>query len=237
VDRRQEVPPIPPVPPIVRNVAVVEVVPPAEVVTQRQQIIVENVVKLPETAIKIREVRGEITDLRVRLITENGVLIDGFVLKQVFFVGEDNVVRSITERVPFTILVNVPGITQETPFSVDVQIEKISFALSPDGNFLRQIIVLVAEITVELPAPEPFQVVTEVTGPGITTERVLVRAPVLTETGVEVQEFFVVTAVSGPGIRRVETDVVLLDVVNDDNPNPVPIEVVTDVEFEPIVFS
>lgn len=237
VERRQEVPPIPPIPPIVRNVVVVEVVPPAEVVTQRQQIIVENVVKLPETAIKVREVRGEITDLRVRLITENGVLIDGFVLKRVFFVGEDNVVRSITERVPFTILVNVPGITPETPFTVDVQIEKISFTLSPDGNFLRQIIVLVAEITAELPAPEPFQVVTEVTGPGITTERVLVRAPVLTETGVEVQEFFVVTAVSGPGIRRVETAVVLLDVVNDDNPNPVPIEVVTDVEFEPVVFS
>lgn len=234
VERRQEVPPIPP---IVRNVVVVQVVPPAEIITERQQIIVENVVKLPETAIKIREVRGEVTGLRARPVTESGILIDGFVHKQVFFVGEDNVVRNVNERVPFSILVNLPGIIPGTPFTVDVRIEKISFTLAPDGNFLRQIIVLVAEVTAELPAPEPFQVVSEVTGPGVTTERVLVRAPVLTETGVEVEEFFVVTAVSGPGIRRVETAVVRLDIVNDDNPNPVPIEVVTDVEFEPVVFS
>ena len=149
--------------------------------------------------------------------------------------GEDNVVRNVNER-SFSILLiflDPPG----TPFTVDVRIEKISFTLAPDGNFLRQIIVLVAEVTAELPAPEPFQAVSEVTGPGVTTERVLVRAPVLTETGVEVEEFFVVTAVSGPGIRRVETAVVRLDIVNDDNPNPVPIEVVTDVEFEPVVFS
>jgi hypothetical protein len=59
----------------------------------------------------------------------------------------------------------------------------------------------------------------------------LVRAPIQTPTGVEVREFPVVTNVSGPGIERVERAVVLLDVVNDGNPNPVPIEVVTDVIF------
>src|SRR5690606_31691012 len=91
--------------------------------------------------------------------------------------------------------------------------------------------VLNAEVTAETPAPAPFQVVTEVTGPGITTERVLVRAPIQTPDGVEVREFFVVTDVFGPGIERIERAVVLLDVVNDGNPDPVPIEVVTDVIF------
>lgn len=230
IERREVIPPIPPV---VRNVVIVVVVPPAGVITGRQQIIVENVVDLPERAIKIKEVRGVITDVRARVVIPNGVLVEGFVVKEVFFVGEDNIVRSITERIPFSILINVPGITPETPFTVDIEIENISFTLSPDGRFLRQIIVINAEVTAETPAPEPFQVVTSVTGPGITTKTVLVRAPVQTESGVVVKEFPVVTEVSGPGIARVEKAVVLLDVVDDGNPNPVPIEVVTNVIFEP----
>jgi hypothetical protein len=226
VERRERIPVTP-----VRNVVVEVVVPPAGIVTGRQQIIVENVVELPQPAVKIKEVQGEISDLRARVIFNDAVLIDGIINKQVFFVGEDGVVRSVTERIPFSILVTVPGITPETPFSVAVEIENISFTLSPDGRFLRQIIVLNAEVTGETPVPEPFQVVTAVTGPGIVTETVLVRAPIQTPTGVEVREFPVVTNVSGPGIERVERAVVLLDVVNDGNPNPVPIEVVTDVIF------
>jgi hypothetical protein len=220
VERREAIPEVP----VVRNVVVEIVVPPAGIVTGRQQIIVENVVELPLPAVKIKEVRA-------RVLFDNAVLIDGFINKQVSFVGEDDIVRSITERIPFSILVNVPGITPDTPFTVTVEIENISFTLSPDGRFLRQIIVLNAEVTGETPAPEPFQVVTAVTGPGIVTETVLVRAPIQTPTGVEVREFPVVTAVSGPGIERVERAVVLLDVVGDGNPNPVPIEVVTDVIF------
>ncbi len=227
VERREVIPVIP----VVRNVVVEVVIPPAAVISGRQQIIVENVVELPQQAIKIKEVQGVITDLRARVLFDNAVLIDGFVNKQVFFVGIDDIVRSVEERVPFSILVNVPGLTPDTPFTVAVEIENISFALSPDGRFLRQIIVINAEVTGEGIAPEPFQVVTDVTGPGITTQKVLVRAPIQTETGVEVREFFVVTDVSGPGIERVEKAVVLLDVVDDGNPNPVPIEVVTDVIF------
>jgi hypothetical protein len=207
------------------------VVPPAGVVSGRQQIIVENVVELPQPAIKIKEVQGQITDLRARVIFNDSVIIEGFINKQVSFVGDDDIVRSITERIPFSILVNVPGITADTPFTVSVELENISFTLSPDGRFLRQIIVINAEVTGEGTAPTPFQVVTDVTGPGIVTKKVLVRAPIQTPTGVEVREFFVVTDVSGPGIERVEKAVVFLDVVDDGNPNPVPIEVVTDVIF------
>ena len=226
VERRERVPV-----PVVRNVVVEVVVPPAGVVSGRQQIIVENVVELPQPAIKIKEVQGQITDLRARVIFNDSVIIEGFINKQVSFVGDDDIVRSISERIPFSILVNVPGITPDTPFTVSVELENISFTLSPDGRFLRQIIVINAEVTGEGTAPTPFQVVTDVTGPGIVTKKVLVRAPIQTPTGVEVREFFVVTDVSGPGIERVEKAVVFLDVVDDGNPNPVPIEVVTDVIF------
>lgn len=224
------------IPEIVRAVEVVRIVPPGAVVVGRQQIIVENVVELPEKAIKIREVRGEIIDLRARIIANDKVLVEGFVHKQVFFVNRENVVRAVTENVPFSVLVNVPGLVPDTPISVEVEIENISFALSPDGRFLRQLIVLQVEVRGEESAPEPFDVVTNVTGPGIVTERILVRAPVLRETGVVVEEIFVVTDVSGPGILRVDKAVVSLDVVDDGIPEPVPVEVVTNVVFEPVRF-
>ncbi|HBR33070.1 MAG TPA: hypothetical protein DD734_00440, partial [Firmicutes bacterium] len=51
VERRERIPEVP----IVRNVVVEIVVPPAGIVTGRQQIIVENVVELPLPAIKIKE--------------------------------------------------------------------------------------------------------------------------------------------------------------------------------------
>lgn len=222
------------IPEIVRAVRVVRVVPQPVAVTGEQQIIVENVVELPEKAIKIREVRGEITDLRARIIAEGKVLVEGFVHKQVFFVNKKNVVQAITEEVPFSVLVNVPGLTPDTPIRVNVQIENISFTLSQDGRFLRQLIVLRVLVEGEEIAPEPFDVVTEVTGPGITTERILVRAPVLTEAGIVEEEFFAVTDVSGPGILRVDKAVVPLDVVGDGIPEPVPVEVVTNVVFAPI---
>src|SRR5690554_310275 len=224
------------IPVIVRAVEVVRVVPPAAVVVGRQQIIVENVVELPEKAIKIREVRGEITDLTARIIANDKVLVEGFVHKQVFFVNRENVVRAVTENVPFSVLVTVPGLVPDTPIGVEVEIENISFTLSPDGRFLRQLIVLVAEVRGDESAPEPFDVVTNVTGPGIVTETILVRAPVLRETGVVVEEFSVVTDVSGPGILRVDKAVVPLDVVDDGIPDPVPVEVVTNVVFEPVRF-
>ena len=91
VERRERIPV-----PVVRNVVVEVVVPPAGIVTGRQQIIVENVVELPQPAIKIKEVQGVITDLRARVIFNDAVLIDGIINKQVFFVGEDGVVRSVT---------------------------------------------------------------------------------------------------------------------------------------------
>ena len=224
------------IPEVVRAVRVVRVVPQPVAVIGEQQIIVENVVELPEKAIKVREVRGEITDLRARIIAEGKVLVEGIVHKQVFFVNRNNVVQAVTEDVPFSVLVNVPGLTPDTPIRVDVQIENISFTLSEDGRFLRQLIVLRVRVEGEEIAPEPFDVVTEVTGPGITTERILVRAPVLTEAGVVEEEFFAVTDVSGPGILRVDKAVVPLDVVGDGIPEPVPVEVVTNVVFAPVSF-
>ncbi|HOJ78442.1 MAG TPA: DUF3794 domain-containing protein [Bacillota bacterium] len=226
VVRREMIPPPPPVLPITISEEIL-VFP--EVVRGEQQIIVRNEVDLPVTAVKIKEIQAMITDLKANVIAD-AVVVEGTVEKTVFFVDTDNLVRSLTEEVPFSILVNIPGITPEQAVSVAVEIENISFALDDDGNTVIQNIVLKAIVTGQ--EGTEVSVVTDVTGPGIVQTKVRVRAFVLTPDGPVLQELDVVTDVSGPGIAGVERQTLLLDVVDDGNPNPVPVDVVVRVILE-----
>lgn len=212
------------------NVTRVTIVFPGAEVIGQQQIILRNTFELPVTAIKIKEIQAIITDLTARVILD-GVVVEGIVEKTIFFVDVDNIVRSITERIPFSILVSVPGIQPDQTVEAMVDIENISFNLDKKRNEVTQIIVLRATVRgTEEPQPG-VSVVTSVTGPGIVTETIRVRALVLTPEGAVFQEFDVVTDVSGPGVINVTKRVIQLDVVDDGNPNPVPVEVVTDVQL------
>lgn len=225
--RREEIVPPPPVSPI--TIERVTIVFPQAVIGE-QQIIIRNEVKLPVTAIKVKEVQAKVIGLTANIITD-GVIVQGVVQKTVFFVDTDNIVRTITEEIPFSILVNVPGITPGTPVEVAVEIENISFSLNEDCDRVIQNIVLKAIVEGEGTSGSQISVVTNVSGPGIVQSKVRVRALVLTPSGPVLQEFDVVTDVSGPGIGTVTKQVLRLDVVDDGNPNPVPVEVVTDVEI------
>ncbi|MGQ9779714.1 MAG: DUF3794 domain-containing protein [Bacillota bacterium] len=166
----------------------------------REQIIVENEFVLPVPGIKIAEVSAEIVDLRARVVT-HGVLVEGTVVKEVKFVGEDEIVRQVTEEVPFSLFVSIPaGFTVE---SVEVQIEEILFSLSPEGRSVRQVIVLSAEATAVESVTEEFQLITEVVVPGLTVQSVLVEEPVLTPEGIVLRQFPVITGLSGPGLAEV----------------------------------
>lgn len=166
----------------------------------RQQIIVENEVALPVVAVKIAEVSAEIIDLRATLVPR-GVLVEGTVRKDIKFVGEDDVVRNITESVPFSLIV---GITEGFEVeSVEVRIEQILFSIGPDGRTVRQIIVLSAEVTAIQSITEEFQLITEVVVPGLAVQSVLVEEPVRTPEGIVLQQFPVITGLSGPGLAEV----------------------------------
>lgn len=229
--REEAIIPPPPPPPVIPITIDTITIVFQEAILGEQQIIVRNVVDLPVTAIKVKEVQAIVADLTATIVTD-GVLVQGVVQKTIFFVDADNVVRTISEEVPFSILVSIPGIQPGTPINVTVDIENISFSLNEAGDQVIQLIVLRATVQgSESPAGQ-VTVVTDVTGPGIIQTKVRVRALVLTADGtIELQEFDVVTDVSGPGIGVVTKQVLLLDVVNDDNPNPVPVEVVTDVQI------
>lgn len=234
ITRRQPVAPPPPFP--VAQVTEIQIVQ-LEQVCQSRQVIVENQLELPEAAIKVREVRGQIVELRARVIPGDGVLVEGVVDKEVFFVNQDNIVKTVTERVPFSILVPFPGLAPDTPITANVEIETILFTLDESGEKLRQVIVLQATVCTEATVGQPITVVSDVTGEGIVKEAIQARVNLFNPATGEIlpnQIVQILTDVSGPQVLRVEKQTVLLDVVNDGNPNPVPVEVVTRVDLRPI---
>lgn len=227
--RREEIVPPQPVQPVTvtENIIVIP-----KIVAGEQQIMLRNLVKLPVKAIKVKEIHAKVDEVSSRAI-EAGVVIEGIIEKVLSFVSTDNIVRSQTERVPFSILVNVPGISPDQPAEVEVEIENISFELDAAGDTVTQVIVLRATVSAGRTPDQQVTVVTDVQGPGVVQTKVRVRALVLLPSGqVEQREFDVVTEVSGPGIAGTEKRVLMLDVVGDGNPNPVPVTVVTRVILE-----
>lgn len=237
ITRRQPVVPVPPVPPFpVAQVTEIQIIQ-LEQVCRSQQIIIENQLELPEAAIKVREVRGQIDELTARIIPSDGVLVEGILEKAVFFVNQENIVKTVDERIPFSILVPFPGLAADTPISANVEIETILFTLDESGEQLRQVIVLRATVCTEAAAGQPVTVISDVTGEGIVKQAIQVRANLFNPVTGEIlpnQIVQVLTDVSGPQVLRVEKQTLLLDVVNDGNPNPVPVEVVTRVDLRPI---
>ncbi len=223
--KREEIP-IPPVGPITITTETI-IFPPVAVVGQ-QQIILRNTVELPVKAVKIKEIQAVIADVSFNVITD-GVVIEGVVNKTVIFVDADNIVRTVTEQVPFSILVSVPGITPSQVTNVTVTLEDISFSLNPCGTEVTQNIVLLGTVEGTTAPATSVTVVTDVTGPGITQTKVLVEALVLTPDGPVLRQFEVVTDVSGGGITGVTRQTLVLQVVGE--PAPRPISVVTGVQF------
>lgn len=217
-------PPTPPVSPI--TVTTVEIVVQVPGQTFSQQIILDNTFPLPVPTIKIKEIEAEITNLSARVVP-GGVLVEGLLNKTIFYVAIDNIVRSISETIPFSILVNAPVTSNET-FEATVDIEDIIFNLTDTCDAVHQLAVLRANVTTFQPS-ETFTVVTNVEGPGIVQTKLRVIANVVTPAGIVQQELDVVTDVSGPGITNVTKATIPLIVVGSGNPNPVPVEVVTNV--------
>ncbi|HEX2955137.1 MAG TPA: DUF3794 domain-containing protein, partial [Bacillota bacterium] len=225
--RRQQIPIVPPVPPITAAVTEVTIITPQQVCFT-QQSIVENTIQLPEQAIKIREVRAQITGLQARVIADNDILVEGTVHKEVFFVNTANIVRVLNEDVPFSFLVSAPGVTATTPVSVNVDIETILFTLSPDGNTLRQVIVLIAEVCRQVQG-QPVTVVSNVEGEGIVEETINIIADVVNPVTGEIlpnQTVQVVLNVSGPQVVSVQKTRLVLRVAGN---GLVPLDVVTNV--------
>lgn len=219
---------IAPTPVVPIEVSQVTVVFPVEVVAAEQQTIVQSQVLLPVRAIKVKEIQPSIANLVFNVVPD-GVVVEGFVCKTVFFVATDNIVHTVHEKAPFSALVSTPGITASQISNVFVEIENVSFNLNATGTAVNQIIVLKAIVEVSQAKPSNVTVITNVAGSGISQTKVAVQGLIQTSSGPVFQQFNAVTDVSGPGITGVTKQAVLLQKVGETAPTL--IEVVTSVQF------
>lgn len=201
---------------------------PVEEILGRQQAIVRNTVELPEPASEIKNIQTTINNVTFNVVTD-GAVVAGLVEKTVNFIGTDNIVKTIGEKVPFSILVSIPGITSAQVSNATVIVENISFSLNPTGTAVTQNIVLQAAVLGTALPQSPVTIVTDVSGPGVTETKVLVEGLILTPSGPVLQQFEAVTDVSAPGISSVTKQTVRLQRVGE--PVPTPITVVTGVQL------
>ncbi|HEX2955136.1 MAG TPA: DUF3794 domain-containing protein [Bacillota bacterium] len=93
-----------------------------------RQILVETNVTLTQPAIKVRNITAEIRELTTDLILDK-VIIQGILHKQIFFVGNDNIVHHQAEDVPFSTFVEVPGAEPGQNVQINTVIETVIFTL------------------------------------------------------------------------------------------------------------
>ncbi|MCL6591785.1 MAG: DUF3794 domain-containing protein [Firmicutes bacterium] len=93
-----------------------------------KQILIERNVTLTVPAIKVRNINATIRDITTDVIADK-VVIQGILHKQIFFVGEDNIVHHQAEDIPFSTFVDIPGAESGMNVQIDPVIETVIFSL------------------------------------------------------------------------------------------------------------
>jgi len=170
----------PPVPPPVAGLVIDRALIKEEVAEEvSEQILVDNVIDLEDQAQKVRSITGTIRNVTVEIV-DGEVLVEGEIVKEIEFVDSDNVVRQMTEVVPFEALIEFPDVPEGAELNADIVIEDINFNLINNCTAIRQIVVL--QITVTAGESRQVQVVTNISATGggtVEVETVEVRAQVV----------------------------------------------------------
>ncbi|MGE5583191.1 MAG: DUF3794 domain-containing protein [Bacillota bacterium] len=93
-----------------------------------RQLLIEKNVTLTIPAIKVRNINATVKNITTDVIADK-VVIQGVLHKQVFFVGEDNIVHHQAEDISFSTFVDVPGAEPGTNVQVEPVVETIIFSL------------------------------------------------------------------------------------------------------------
>ncbi|NLS44883.1 MAG: DUF3794 domain-containing protein [Firmicutes bacterium] len=200
-----------------------------EGVEARKQLLIENSVCLPFTANKIKSVESSIENIVWEIIGEQ-VIVEGTLRKDVFVVGPGDIVRRIEETVPFSGVVDVPGITENAEITVDAAVESLVQNLICQGTKIQQLIIII--VTVASAEERVVRVVVNVTGPGIFQTKTKVLADVVDDDTPDLVELDVVTDLTGPNVDTVTKETVPLVVVVNGTVGPIPVSVVTDATFK-----
>ncbi len=133
-----------------------------------RQLLVERNVILTIPAIKVRNINARVINITTDVIADK-VVIQGVLHKQIFFVGEDNIVHHQAEDIPFSTFIDVPGAEPGMNVQVDPVVETVIFNLLTP-NLIHQKVVL--EFFVKITESRQLNVVTG-NGPLVRVDQVV----------------------------------------------------------------
>lgn len=143
------------------------------VVGETTQVVpVENVVQLEREAIKVRDIRVALENVTAE-VSEDQVLFQGCLVKQVFYIATNNQEFHQEERVPFTGLALIPGARPGQNVTIRPSILRIDKFLI-NGNCVRQRIILA--VFVKVTETVELNVLEDVTGPLVLAKKVVASA-------------------------------------------------------------
>ncbi len=200
-----------------------------EAVEAEKQLLVENCICLPFIAKKIKSVESSVQNVTWEIVGEQ-VIVEGEVKKDVFVVGLDNIVHHVQEIVPFSGIVDVPGIVEGAEVSVEVEVESLVQNLVCGGSRIQQLIILL--VTVTSTKAQIFTVVVDVIGPGVFVTKTKVLVDVVDDGIPEPVPLDVVTELTGPNVDTVTKETIPLIVIVNGTVGPIPVSVVTNATFK-----
>ncbi|MDK2878565.1 MAG: hypothetical protein PWR06_1281 [Thermoanaerobacteraceae bacterium] len=111
------------------------------------QKMVESTVTLASPAVKIREIRATMENLRTDVIPGK-VIIQGTLHKQIFYVGEDTVIHHQTELIPISYFLDITGAAPGMDVTVTSAVEHVTYnLLNPTTLHQKVILAFSAVVT------------------------------------------------------------------------------------------
>lgn len=167
-----------------------------------RQLLIERNVTLCIPAIKVRNINAIVKDITTDVIADK-VVIQGVLHKQIFFVGEDNIVHHQAEDVPFSTFIDVPGAEPGMNVQIEPVIETVIFSLLTPTILHQKVVV---EFFVKVTETRQLNVLTG-NGP-------LVRVDQVVGENTKQELFENVICLNTPAIKIDDITVVIRDVTS-----------------------
>lgn len=112
------------------------------------QNMLESTVTLNLPAVKVKEIRAQVQELRADVI-EDKVIIQAVVHKQIFFIGTDAIVHHQAEDIPVSYYIDIPGAAPGMQVSVTPTVEHVTYSLLDSTTLHQKVIMLFNAVVTE----------------------------------------------------------------------------------------